>query len=308
MKIVIAGGTGFLGQPLAARLAGDGHEIVILTRHGPARKSRSLAARLVEWNPDGSIGPWRSEIDGAGTVINLAGESIAARKWTPQQKLRIHDSRVLATRSLVDAMKRAGSPPSVFLSGSATGYYGPLGDEIVAEERGPGSDFLASVCVDWEKEAMRAGGSAIRVVTVRTGLVLERDGGALPRMLPPFWFGVGGKVGSGRQYWPWIHRRDWIDLVRWTIRTPSVSGPINVTAPTPVTNADFARALGRAMRRPAFVPTPAFALKIALGEMADALVLSGQRAVPAKAERFGFGFAYTEIGSALDSLFNRQFS
>jgi hypothetical protein len=297
--IVIAGGTGFLGRSLAATL---GPDLVILTRQ-TARPASSPRTRVVQWTPDGTAGPWAPVIDGAEAVVNLAGESIAGARWTDAQKRRILDSRVLATRSLVAAIADAASPPPVFVSGSAVGYYGPLGEEIVTEERAAGADFLAGVCVQWEAEAMRAASPRTRVVCVRTGLVLERDGGALPKMLPPFWLGAGGKVGSGRQYWPWIHRQDWIDLVRFAIRTAAVAGPLNATAPNPVTNADFARALGRSIGRPSFMPTPGFALKLLLGEMAEALLLSGQRAVPAKAERLRYQFAFTDLASALRAIF-----
>ena len=299
MGLVIAGGTGFLGRPLATAF---GPDLIILTRQA-ARPARTPGTRVREWTPDGTTGPWASVIDGADAVVNLAGESIAGARWTDAQKRRILDSRVLATRSLVAAIAQAGSPPPVFVSGSAVGYYGPLGDEIVTEERAAGADFLAGVCVQWEAEAMRAASPRTRVVCIRTGLVLERDGGALPKMLPPFWFGAGGRVGSGRQYWPWIHRQDWIDLVRFAIRTARVAGPLNATAPHPVTNAEFARALGRSIGRPSFMPTPGFALKLLLGEMAEALLLSGQRAVPAKAERLGYEFAFTDLAAALRAIF-----
>jgi hypothetical protein len=242
-------------------------------------------------------------IDGAGAVVNLAGESIAAKRWTAAQKQKILDTRVQATRSLVSAIRGAANPPPVFVSGSAVGYYGPLGDEVVTEDTPPGSSFLARICVAWEEEARRAATARTRVVCVRTGVVLEKDGGALPAMLPPFRFGAGGPVGSGRQYWPWIHRQDWIDLVRWAIHTPDVSGAVNATAPHPATSADFARALGRAMHRPAFMPAPAFALRLMLGEMADALLLSGQRAVPGRAERGGFTFTYPRLDDALQAIF-----
>lgn len=300
MPIVIAGGSGFLGQPLARALAQDGHEVVILTRRSPAMGRDG--SRAVEWTPDGSVGPWAATVSGAAAVINLAGESIAAKRWTVAQKQRIRDSRVLATRSLAGAIERAPTPPAVFISGSATGYYGPLGDEIVTEEHRAGTDFLAHVAVDWEAEAMTAQ-ARTRVVCVRTGIVLARDGGALPKMLPPFRVGAGGPVGSGRQYWSWIHRQDWIDLVRFAIRDPAVTGPLNATAPAPVTNAEFARALGRVLRRPAVMPAPAFALKLLLGEMAEALLLSGQRAVPAKAERLGYAFTFARLDDALRALF-----
>ena len=208
-----------------------------------------------------------------------------------------------ATRSIVAAIRAADSPPVLLVSGSAVGYYGPRADEIATEQTPAGADFLASVCVQWESEAARAASPRTRLAFIRTGLVLERDGGALPQMLPPFWIGAGGPVGTGRQYWPWIHRRDWIDLVRWTMRTAHVSGPINATAPLPVTNREFARTLGRVIHRPAAIPAPSFALRLILGEMADALLLSGQRAVPEKAERHGFKFSYARLEDALRAIF-----
>lgn len=304
MKILISGATGFLGRPLAASLTTAGHDVVALSRGGPQPRD-PLAARIVAWSPDGGIGPWAGEVDGAGAVINLAGESIGAGRWTEERKALLLDSRVRATRSLAAAIARAASPPPIFISGSAVGYYGPCGDEIVTEDAPAGHDFLADICVQWEAEARRAESPNTRVVVIRTGLVLERDGGALPRMLPPFWFGVGGRIGSGRQYWPWIRRQDWIELVRFAIDHDRISGPINATAPEPVPNAAFSNALGRAMRRPAFMPAPAFALKLLLGEMADGLLLSGQRAVPAKAERGGFVFRYRTIDAALGDLFGQ---
>jgi uncharacterized protein (TIGR01777 family) len=279
MRVAIAGGTGFLGRPLAASLRGDGHDVIVLPRG----------------STDG--------VDGATAVVNLAGESIAGKRWTAAHKQRVLDSRIQVTRGLVDAIHRAKTPPAVLVSGSAVGYYGPLGEETVTEDTPPGSDFLAIVCRQWEAEAARAA-DRTRVVCVRTGLVLERDGGALPQMLPPFWFGAGGPVGSGMQFWPWIHRADWIGMVRWVIQSPSLSGPINVTAPTPVRNKEFAHALGRALHRPSFMPAPAFALRLLLGEMADALLLSGQRAVPTRALAEGFTFAYSQVDAALGAIFS----
>jgi uncharacterized protein (TIGR01777 family) len=312
MKVVIAGGTGFLGQPLASAFAAAGHEVVILSRSNSKASPGSHASqdarqpRSVAWTPSGDVGPWAREIDGAGAVVNLAGASIAAKRWSAVQKQRILESRLNATRSVVAAVHAASSPPPVVVGGSAVGYYGSLGDEIVTEETPAGSDFLAQVCVRWEAEGWRASSDRTRVVCIRTGLVLERDGGALPPMLPPFRLGAGGPIGSGRQYWPWIHRADWVALVRWAVETAAVSGPVNATGPAPVTNAEFAHALGRAMHRPAFMPAPAFALRLLLGEMADALLLSGQRAVPAKAERLGFSFHYRTASEALNALISKR--
>jgi len=302
MRIVIAGGTGFLGRPLADVLSASGADVVVLTRRTTAAAARH---RLIEWNPDGTaVGAWAESVNGAAAVINLAGESIAGSRWSAAHKQRILDSRVRATRSLVDAIRRADAPPPVFVSGSAVGYYGPCDDRLLDESAQPGSDFLARVCVEWEKEA-HAAEDRTRVVLIRTGLVLERDGGALPQMLLPFKLGAGGPVGSGRQYWPWIHRDDWISLVVWALRTPSIAGAVNATAPQPVTNREFARALGRALHRPSFMPAPAFALRLMLGEMADALLLSGQRAIPAKAEREGFSFRHRRVEDALAAILQR---
>ncbi len=320
MKIVIAGGSGFLGRPLTAACARDGHDIVVLTRGSNSslqvgstsspqtdRAGAPMArTRTVAWNPNGQLGPWAAEIDGADAVVNLAGESIAGRRWTPAQKARILESRVQATRSLAAAIRASAAPPPVFISGSAVGYYGPLGDEAATEETPAGRDFLAGVCEQWEAEARSAASDRTRVACIRTGIVLETDGGALPQMLPPFRFGAGGPVGSGRQYWSWIHRDDWIALVRWAMATPAAAGALNATAPHPVTNAVFARALGRAMHRTAFMPAPAFALRLLLGEMADALLLSGQNAVPAKATRGGFQFRYEHVDEALGAIFGRS--
>ena len=300
MRIVIAGGTGFLGRPLASALAADGHDVVVLSRSAGGDGPRRVA-----WAPDGTAGPWATAIDGAGAVVNLAGESIAARRWTAAQKNRILESRVRATRSLVEAIAKASAPPPVFVSGSAVGYYGPLADQVVTEDSPAGDDFLAGVCAAWEAEARRAESGRTRVVCIRTGIVLERNGGALPQMLPPFRFGAGGPVGSGRQYWPWIHRDDWIAMVQWAIATAVAAGPINATAPTPETNRAFAQALGRSIHRPSFMPAPAFALRLLLGEMADALLLSGQRAVPAKAQRLGFSFKYTQLDRALAAILGK---
>ena len=305
MKIVIAGGTGFLGRPLTTRLAAEGHDVVILTRRAAASEGR---ARAVIWPADGGAGAWAVEVDGADAVVNLAGESIAGRRWSPAHKQLVFDSRIRATRSLVAAIAGASRPPAVFVSGSAVGFYGPCGDEVITEDAPAGADFLAQVCRGWEGEAARATSARTRVVCIRTGLVIERDGGALPQMLPPFKLGAGGRVGSGRQYWPWIHRADWVEIVRWVIGSgaaTSLTGPLNATAPEPVRNAAFAQALGRALHRPSFMPAPAFALRLFLGEMADGLLLSGQRAVPAKAEALGFPFKYRRLDDAFGAIFKK---
>ena len=298
MRIVIAGATGFLGRALVSALARERHDMVVLSR----RDSALPGTRTVIWNPDGSASDWARAIDGTDAVINLAGEPIAGTRWTAAVKARIRSSRVDATRSLASAIAGAAQPPRVFVSGSAVGYYGSRGDERLTESSSPGQDFLSDVCVAWEREAVAARSPRTRVVLLRTGLVIGRGGGALQPMLLPFRLGVGGPLGSGRQYWPWIHLDDWVAMVCWALTAPRLDGPLNVTAPEPVTNAAFTRALGRALHRPAVLPAPAFALRLALGEMADALLLSGQRAVPERALQEGFVFGQPELGPALANL------
>jgi uncharacterized protein (TIGR01777 family) len=310
MKIVIAGGSGFLGRPLAELYAEEGHQVTILTRRlAPAASEYEAGTGLpgithVGWNPTGNTGPWAATIEGSDLVVNLAGESIAGRRWSPEQKARIRDSRILATQSLVTAVRAAALRPATFVSGSAVGYYGPRGDEYITEEEPAGGDFLAEVAVAWEAAAVPAAEAGVRLVLVRTGLVLERAGGALPRMVTPVRFFVGGPLGSGRQYVPWIHRADWLELVRWLARMPQARGAFNATAPEPVPNAVFMKALGRALHRPSWVPAPAFGLRSLLGEMADPLILTGQRAVPSNALAMGFRFHLPQIDQALHAVFS----
>ena len=298
MRIIVAGGTGFLGHALVARLRQDGHDVGVLTR-------RQRGPDQIEWTPDGTAGPWARALDGAGAVVNLAGASIGGGRWTERRKAEIRDSRLRATRSLVAAMQSVQRPPAVFLSGSAIGYYGPRGAEPVTEETPPGDDFLATVCRDWESEALRAS-LAARVVLLRTGLVLEKDGGALPQIALPFRLFAGGPVGSGQQYMSWIHRKDWVGLATWALGTDAASGPINLTAPAPVTNAEFGRSLGRVLHRPAFMPAPAFAMRLVLGEMADALLLTGQRVLPARAQALGYRFQFDALEPALRDIYTRK--
>jgi uncharacterized protein (TIGR01777 family) len=309
MRIVIAGGTGFLGRPLAEGWGEEGHDVRVLTRGLAPGESRHdpgtgvPGVTRVGWTPDGGGGPWASAIDGADALINLSGESLSGQRWTPQRKTQIRDSRIIPTRSLVAALASVAAPPPVFISGSAIGYYGASGADVKTEDAAPGDDFLAHICIEWEAEARKAERPGVRVVLLRTGVVLEQSGGALPEMLRPFRMFVGGKVGSGRQYMSWIHRIDWIEMVRWIVETPAVTGPINATAPEPVTSRQFARALGRALRRPSLVPAPGFALRLMFGEMADSLLLSGQRVLPAKARSLGFHFRYPTIEQAFRGIF-----
>jgi uncharacterized protein (TIGR01777 family) len=296
MRIVIAGGSGFLGSGLARSFHRDGHDVALLTR-------RPRNPGDVAWDPSSPDGKWMTAIDGAGAVINLAGESIAARRWSAAQKGRILESRLVATRAIVTAIAEARVPPGILVSASAVGFYGPRHAEELTERSPAGSDYLASVCVAWEAQALEAA-ARTRVVLLRTGVVLDRDEGALPQLAQPFKLFAGGTVGSGNQYYSWIHRDDWTRMVRWAIDTPDVAGPLNVTAPAPVTNREFAKVLGRVLHRPAIVPAPAFALRLLLGEMADALVLDGQRVLPAKATFNGFEFTYTELEPALRAIYS----
>jgi uncharacterized protein (TIGR01777 family) len=297
MRVVIAGGTGFLGSALSADLRAAGHELVILTREiGPASDA------FVRWTPDGTVGPWAGVVDGADAVINLAGAPLDEQRWTDARKRVLVDSRVLPTRSLARAIAAAARPPSLFISSSAIGYYGARGDEIVTEDGHAGSGFLAGLVLQWENEAEAAASTHTRVVLLRSGVVLAPNGGALARMLPPFRLGLGGPFGSGRQYLSWIHRRDWIDMTHWLLTVPMVDGPFNVTAPAPVTNEEFAATLAGVLHRPHLLRAPRFALRIALGEMADAALLAGQRVVPANAQALGFRFHWPALEAALDDL------
>jgi uncharacterized protein (TIGR01777 family) len=310
MRIIIAGGSGFLGSALTDQLTTEGHDVVVLTRRAPAAASGQSSSgkprqvTYATWNPNGQSGAWARALDTAGAVVNLAGESIAAKRWTAAQKEKIRTSRLMATSSLVAAVREAATAPRVFVSASAVGYYGDRGDQTLTEASAPGDDFLAGVCKEWESTASQAT-SLTRVALVRTGIVLDRRGGALPKMLPPFLMFAGGPIGSGRQYMPWIHKQDWARLVSWIIQNEAAHGPLNATGPQPVTNAEFSNALGHALHRPSFIPAPGFALKIMLGEMAGALLLSGQRALPVRAADLGFSFYFGNVDEALADIFKR---
>lgn len=293
VTIVIAGGSGFLGRKLVKHLEAEGHRAVVL--------SRTARDGAIQWNPDGSPGALPKHLDGIDAVVNLAGEALPDKRWTDERKEALRSSRVLATRTLVRAIAACPNPPRAFVSGSAIGYYGPRGDEPVTESTEPGSDFLARLCVDWEQEARIAESPRTRVVLVRTGLALAKDGGALQKMLLPFKLGLGATLGSGEQFMPWIHADDWTAMVAWLIQNERAIGAFNATAPAPETNRVFTRTVGHVLRRPAVFHAPAFALRVALGEMST-MLLTGQRVLPAHAEHLGFRFTHRTLEPALRSL------
>ena len=293
MRIVITGGTGFLGTALVDRLRTAGHVASVLTR-------RPRKPGEVEWSPASPPAILARALDGAEAVINLAGASIAQR-WTMKHKRELWESRVPLTRALVEAIRNTAPAPRTFISGSAVGIYGDRGDEELTEKSATGNGFLASLGEAWEKEALAAT-THTRVVLVRTAIVLDRKGGALPQMALPFHFFAGGPIGSGRQYVSWIHRDDWTSMVAWALTNTAVTGPLNAAAPHPVTNREFTRTLGRVLRKPSVMPAPGFALRVVLGEMSS-LILESQRMLPAKACDLGFRFSHPQLESALRTIY-----
>jgi uncharacterized protein (TIGR01777 family) len=276
---------------LAEVLTSRGDRVSVLTRRPRPDRPTDLA-----WTPDGEAGAWAQALAGVDVVVNLAGEGMAEGRWTNRRKAALRDSRIAATASLVKAVHRVTGGPRVFVSASGVGYYGPRGDEPIHEDTAAGTDFVAEMAAAWEAAA-RPAADVGRLVLLRTGLVLGREG-ALAQMRLPFSLGLGGRLGSGRQWMPWIHVDDWAALTAMLIANTHATGAFNLTAPQPATNADFTRALGRALHRPAVIPMPGFALRLALGEMAD-LLLTGQRAVPAKAQALGYAFRYPVLADAL---------
>lgn len=293
MRIVIAGGTGFIGEPLVRRLVARGDEVTVLSRN-PAKVK---AGRGLAW--DGKTqGAWSDAVASADAVINLAGEGVADARWTADRKQKLISSRLDATRALVEAMRRDASRRRVFVNASAVGLYGDRGDETLDENSAPGAGFLADLVKQWE-EAARAAEPLARLVVIRIGIVLAKDGGALGKMLLPFKLGGGGPIGNGKQWMSWIDREDVLRMIEWALDHETVRGVFNATAPEPVRNRDFARALGAALRRPALLPAPPFALRIAFGEMADEALIAGQRVLPQRALSEGFVFESRTIDAAL---------
>ena len=299
MKIVISGGTGLIGSHLssALRSAGPDYEPVVLTRD-PQRVAEGVAA--VGWQP-ASGPPPRAALDGAAAVIHLAGEPIAAGRWTAARRARIEESRWASTANLVRGLASARPCPPVLLAGSAVGFYGDRGDEPLSENAAPGTGYLAEVCKHWEREAAAAEKLDVRVVYLRTGVVLAREGGALPRMAAPFRLGAGGRLGHGRQWMPWIHVDDAVGLILHALADGGLRGPLNVVAPGAATNAELTRALGRVLRRPAFMVVPTPALKLLFGGM-SATLLASQRVVPQAAGAAGYRFRFERLDAALADL------
>lgn len=301
LRMVVAGSTGFLGKPLCRALARAGHEVTALARNTRrAAANLPAAVKIVEFDTR-TAGPWRDAVAEADVVINLCGEPIAGKRWNAAYKSVLRSSRIDPTRALVNAMASREQPGRSLLNASGISYYGDRGDEIVTEETPPGDDFLARLAVDWEAEALRAEEHGIRVVLLRTGIVLGEGGGALEEMVKVFRRCLGGPMGSGRQWFPWIHLEDYIEMVHWAALNPNVRGPMNVVAPYPVRNSEFAQVLARTLRRPIFGPVPAPLLRLVVGEMADTL-LGGQRAAPEVARMHGFVWKHPSLGPALASL------
>ena len=291
MKILVSGSHGLVGKALIKSLTSDGHEIVRLVRGKPS------GATEIEWHPNQEKLDAAS-LEGLDAVVHLAGESIASGRWTDEKKRAIRDSRVKGTALLSDALARLSRPPSVFVSASAIGYYGNRGDELLTEQSAPGDDFLANVCVEWENATIPAIEKGIRTVHARFGIILDAKEGALGKMLTPFRMGIGGRIGDGKQWMSWIDIEDVVKGLKSLIENGSVNGPVNFVAPNPVTNAEFTKTLGRVLSKPTLFPVPAFAARLAFGEMGDALLLSSARVKPGVLQHF----AYPTLESALRHL------
>jgi uncharacterized protein (TIGR01777 family) len=293
MRYLITGGSGFIGRALCRSLLADNHDVVVLTRNIPRARSRLPDAVALIDRLDGT-----RDID---ALVNLAGENLAGGRWTATRKRVFLDSRIGTTERLNRWIAAQAKKPRVLVSGSAIGWYGPRGDEELGEDETPGEDFAAHLCREWEAEAIKAEALGVRVCRMRTGIVLDADGGALAKMLLPFRLGLGGQIGDGRQWMSWIVRADMVRLIRWLVEVESAQGAYNATAPAPATNAQFASALAQALHRPALLRTPAVALKLLLGEMAD-LVLTGQRVMPKRVQAQGFTFRYADLPTALRAI------
>jgi len=300
MKILVTGATGLVGTALVAALARDGHMVCRLVRPKTKTEGGAPGTFDVAWNPEtGELG---GAAVGAEAVINLAGASIADGRWTATRKRLLRSSRVDSTRALVTALGKMNAKPDVFVSASAIGYYGNRGDEVLTEESARGDSLLAGICKEWEAEALQAEEFRTRVVLARFGIVLSKDGGALPKMMLPFKLGLGGRIGSGEQWMSWIALADVVEILQFSLSNRELRGPVNVVAPQPVRNAEFTKTLASGLHHPALVPAPAFALRLAMGEMADALLLSSQRVVPERLTKAGYGFLNPDLTQSLLSI------
>lgn len=299
-RVIITGGTGFIGAPLARQLAAK-YEVVVLSRNPARVGSLGNGVKVVAWDGRTAEG-WGQLADGAFAIINLAGENLSAGRWTPARKAAIVDSRQQAAQAVIAAISQAAVKPTVLVQASAVGYYGPRGDEKINENEKPGSTFDATTCVAWEKATDAVEAMGVRRVIIRTGVVIEKTGGALVRMSLPFKLFVGGPVGSGKQYFPWIHLTDEINAIQFLMENKQQKGVFNLAAPNPVTMKEFAVALGKAMGRPSFMPVPGFALQILFGEMAS-ILLNGQRVIPNRLLQQGFKFKYSTVDAALSEIY-----
>ncbi len=300
MKILVSGSHGLVGKALIKSLTTDSHEVLKLVR-----SSRAFGAPEIEWHPNqGQIDA--QHLEGFDVVVHLAGESIASGRWTDSKKRAIRESRVKGTTLLSEVLSHLSRPPSVFLCASAIGYYGNRGDKLLTEQSAPGEDFLSSVCVEWENATKPATEKGIRTIHTRFGVILDPAGGALAQMLTPFRMGIGGRVGSGKQWMSWIALEDVVNGLKFLIADKPVHGPVNFVAPNPVTNAEFTKTLGRVLSRPTLFPVPAFGARLAFGELADALLLSSQRVEPGVLEDNGFLFSWPTLEPALRHLLIRQ--
>ncbi|HET6446608.1 MAG TPA: TIGR01777 family oxidoreductase [candidate division Zixibacteria bacterium] len=309
MHVVIAGGTGLFGRALQKSLAGDGHEIVVLSRDPDSASEKSFTGvKIARWSTS-ELDSWRGLIDGTDVVINLAGENLAGTRflpgrWTNDKKQKLRSSRVDAGRAIARNIAAAEVKPRLLIQASAVGYYGPRGDEEVTESVPAGDDFLAKLCVDWEEATEDVERFGVRRIILRSGIVLSAEGGPLPRLIKQYRLFAGGSFGGGDQYWPWIHIDDVIGAIRHLMEDHDAAGPVNVTSPTPLTNRHFSKELGRVLGRPSFWPIPTFALKLLVGEV-SVVVLEGQRAVPEKLAALGYEFKYSELGPALSEILSR---
>jgi uncharacterized protein (TIGR01777 family) len=304
MKILVSGSTGLVGMALVSALVRDGHTVCRLVRPESTVSMETKDGFNVAWNPA------TGELGGAGVgpdaVVNLAGASIGDGRWTAERKAVLRSSRIESTRALVNALGKMNARPRVLVSASAIGIYGNRGDESLTEESKAGSNFLAELTREWEAEALKAEALGIRVVLARFGVILAREGGALAKMLLPFKIGAGGKLGTGKQWMSWVMLDDVVGILRLAIENASVRGPVNVVVPQPVRNEEFTKVLAKALHRPALFPAPAFALRLALGEMADALLLSSQRVVPRVLENTGYQFLHADLSPALESIVTKD--